>query len=109
MGMLQHTGEKPADPLEVRVYTGKSGSFLLYEDDGVSPQPCASSTIEMYYDEETSTLTIGERYGKFPGMLESRTIRVVFVRPGHGVGLAEEASPDAVVKYTGAKVTMKRK
>ncbi len=31
---LQYTGEKPADPIELRVYRGADSNFTLYEDEG---------------------------------------------------------------------------
>ena len=33
---LQYTTEKPADPIELRIYGGADGQFSLYEDDGES-------------------------------------------------------------------------
>merc|ERR1712216_839303 len=69
---LQHTGEKHADPLEVRVYGGADGTFELYEDDGVSPQPCDSSTITFTYTHAGQKLAIGARKGSFAGMQQQR-------------------------------------
>jgi alpha-glucosidase/alpha-D-xyloside xylohydrolase len=34
--VMQHTGEKPWDPVELRVYPGADGRAELYEDDGIS-------------------------------------------------------------------------
>ncbi len=34
--VMQHTGEKPWNPLEVRIYPGTDGEVVLYEDDGIS-------------------------------------------------------------------------
>ena len=31
---LQYASEKPADPIELRVYRGANGTFTLYEDEG---------------------------------------------------------------------------
>jgi alpha-D-xyloside xylohydrolase len=78
---LQYTGEKPADPIELRVYTGANGQFDLYEDDGVSNayEKGEFSIIPIRWDEKTSTLTIGKRRGGYPGMLDQRRLNVVFV------------------------------
>jgi len=46
-------------------------------------------------------LTIGDRHGKFPEMLESRTFRVVFVSENHGTGGDLTATADKTVKYSG--------
>ena len=81
---LQHTGEKPADPLTLWVYTGQDASFELYEDDGVSYgyEQGQLATIPLRWDEAKRALTIGARTGAFPGMLAKRELRVVFVSPG---------------------------
>jgi alpha-D-xyloside xylohydrolase len=58
----------------------------------------------MRLSEASRTLTIGERTGKFAGMVESRKFRVVLVSQGHGVGETVSLSADAVVEYTGKTV-----
>jgi alpha-D-xyloside xylohydrolase len=84
---LSHTGERPADPLTLWVYTGQDASFDLYEDDGVSYgyEQGLSSTIPLRWDEAKRALTIGARSGSFPGMLAKRELRVVFVSPGAAI------------------------
>ena len=74
---VQYTGEKPWDDLEIRVYPGADGSFTLYEDEGDSYryEQGACSTIEFRL--QGRTLTIGERSGSFPGMLQRRRFRIV--------------------------------
>jgi alpha-D-xyloside xylohydrolase len=106
--VLQHTDEKPADPIELRIYPGADGRFTLYEDDGVSDayERGASADIEVRWDDRARTLAIGARTGAFPGMLASRQFRVVIVRADHGVGGGETAQVDRVVTYTGEKVTL---
>jgi alpha-D-xyloside xylohydrolase len=94
------------DPIELRVYRGADGAFTLYEDEGdnYNYEKGVHATILLRWDEKSQTLTIGKREGKFPGMLQERTFHIVFVSPGHGVGVGTEASPDAVVHYTGKAV-----
>jgi alpha-D-xyloside xylohydrolase len=106
---IEHTAEKPADPITLHVYTGADGSFSLYEDDGVSRQYLngAASRIPMRYDEAARTLTIGAREGRFPGMLASRTFHVRWMRPGTPRALALDGSPDATVTYSGSPVAVK--
>jgi alpha-D-xyloside xylohydrolase len=98
---LQHTGEKPADPLTLWVYTGADADFELYEDDGLTYgyESGAFATIPLRWDDARGTLTLGARVGDFPGRLASRRVRVVFVsadRPvGHGpVAAAREVAYD---------------
>lgn len=101
---LQYSQELPADPLEVRVYGGQSGRAPLYEDDGLSQafaQRGESTLITFSYDAPSRKFSVSARQGSFPGMLSTRTLHVVLVAPGHGVGLNYTASPDVVVTYTG--------
>ncbi len=103
---LQWAEEKPADPIELRVYRGASGSFTLYEDqgDGFGYKKGEWSTIPFKWDEAGQTLTIGARHGQFPGMLQNRTFHIVWVGPDHGSGQAVTAKPDETVAYAGKEV-----
>ncbi len=76
---MQYTGETPWDNLELRVYPGADGSFALYEDegDGYAYEQGVYATIPMRWDDRTRTLTIGQRQGSYPGMLQQRRFTVV--------------------------------
>jgi alpha-D-xyloside xylohydrolase len=104
--VVQFATEKPADPVELRVYGGADGALTLYEDenDNYDYEAGMLATIPLTWSDAKKTLTIGARAGSFPGMLASRTFRVVFVGPGHGTGVAETAAADASVTYTGASI-----
>ncbi len=106
---MQHTGEKAADPVELRVYRGADGAFTLYEDEGDSYryEKGACATIPIRWDNGSQTLTIGQRKGEFPGMLKERTFQVVFVGADHGGGIGATEKVDGVVRYTGAAVAVK--
>jgi alpha-D-xyloside xylohydrolase len=95
---LQHTAEKPADPLTVWVYTGADAAFDLYEDDGVSYayERGAFATTPLRWDEARGVLTVGPRAGAFPGMLPSRRVRVVFVTRDSPAG--HTADPQGAVE-----------
>ena len=62
---LQYASEKPADPIELRVYRGADGSFTLYEDEGDSYryEKGAYATIPIQWKESSKTLTIGAVQG----------------------------------------------
>ena len=109
--VVQYATEKPADPIELRIYRGADGEFTLYEDEGDSYnyEKGAYATIPFAWNESKETLTIGSRSGKFPGMLKERTFRVVFVSLGHGAGPAAEEKADSVVNYTGKSVVVRVK
>ena len=101
--------QKTPDPIEVRIYRGADGDFMLYEDenDNYNYEKGAYATIPFHWNEAAQTLTIGERKGQFPGMLEDRSFRLVFVRENHGVGVDATDEPDKVVRYSGKEITVK--
>ena len=76
---MQYVGEKTWDNLEIRVYPGADGTFTLYEDEGDSYnyEKGVYSTIPFQWNDRTRTLTVGERKGSYPNMLQSRKFTVV--------------------------------
>jgi alpha-D-xyloside xylohydrolase len=106
---MEWSTEKAEDPLEVRVYPGADGDFTLYDDenDGYNYTKGVRSTIGLHWDDRAKTLTVGAREGRYPGMLTKRTLRVVVVGNGHGVGIAESATADKTVEYVGTKVAVR--
>jgi len=104
---IQFTGEKPADPMELRVYRGADGAFTLYEDEGdnYNYEQGACAIIEFTWNDQKRTLTIGARKGAFHGMLNERTFRVVAVSSGNAVGM-EPAVQATEIRYTGAELSV---
>lgn len=107
---LQYAAEKPADPIELRIYTGDNGSFNLYEDENenYSYEKGAYSNIPFYWNEKLQTLTIGDRKGIFPGMLQNRTFNIVFVDRKHGNGVAGSKKFDKTISYSGKKIIVRK-
>jgi alpha-D-xyloside xylohydrolase len=106
---MEYSTEKPADPIELRIYRGADASFNLYEDenDTYNYEKGAYSTIPIEWDEAAQTLTIGDRQGTFPGMRSSRQFKVVFVAETHGTGIGATAKSDREIAYAGKSVTVK--
>jgi alpha-D-xyloside xylohydrolase len=100
---LQYSTEKPADPIELRIYPGADASFVLYEDenDNYNYEKGIYATIPFKWNDASRTLTIGKRVGEFPGMLKERTFNIVLVSKNHGGGIDITANPDKEIKYTG--------
>jgi alpha-D-xyloside xylohydrolase len=100
--------EKPADPIELRIYRGADADFTLYEDenDSYNYEKGVHATIPLHWDEAKQTLTIGDRKGQFPGMKDSRNFQAVFVGDRHGAGIDPEARPDKTVTYSGKQVVV---
>ena len=106
---LQYATEKGADPIEIRVYTGANADFVLYEDenDTYDYESGKYSTITMSWNEAEKTFTIKDRNGKFPGMLENRTFKIVWVNSNNGTGV-EPAKKAEIVQYTGKEIKIKK-
>jgi alpha-D-xyloside xylohydrolase len=102
---VQYAAEK-VDPIELRVYRGADGAFNLYEDenDNYDYEKSVYATIPFSWNEKNQVLIIGKREGQFPGMLTKRTFRIVWVSPGHGIGVDSTTGADAEISYTGDPV-----
>jgi alpha-D-xyloside xylohydrolase len=108
---VQYANEKKWDDLEIRVYEGANGEFILYEDenDNYNYEKGIYSTITFTWDDVKKTLTIGDRKGSFPGMFAERNFRIVRVAKNKGSGMDKVEKYDAGVTYKGKKVTLKLK
>jgi len=106
---IQYSTEKPADPIELRIYPGADGTFTLYEDenDNYNYEKGVYATIDFNWDDAKKTLTISDRKGKFPGMLKERIFNIVLVKENHGTGVKIVSQPDKVINYNGTKVEIK--
>jgi alpha-D-xyloside xylohydrolase len=102
---VQYAAEKPADPIELRIYPGADGSFTLYEDenDNYNYEKGVYSTIAFHWDDANRRLTIGDRKGSFPGMLKERSFNIVVVGKDHGTGIETTGTPDKVISYQGER------
>jgi alpha-D-xyloside xylohydrolase len=102
---IQYTTEKPADPVELRIYPGANGDFTLYEDenDNYDYEKGVYATIAFHWDDAKHQLAIDERKGTFPGMLQERTFDIVIVGKDHGAGVEITGNPDKVITYQGSQ------
>ena len=102
---IQYSTEK-TDPVEIRIYPGADGEFVVYEDedDNYNYEKGAYSTITFTWNDEKKTLTINDRQGSFPGMLNERTFGIVMVTTGAGAGMDAVNRYDKVVTFKGKKV-----
>jgi len=106
---VQYATEKKWDNLEIRVYEGATGSFILYEDenDNYNYEKGVLSTITFFWDDAKKVLTINARKGTFPGMLPERKFNIIKVTSGNGTGMDAVQKYNTVVDYTGTKVMVK--
>jgi alpha-D-xyloside xylohydrolase len=107
---IQYTAEKPDAPITVLVYTGRDGSFALYEDEGTNYnyEKGSFATIPFSYNESRHELTIGRRAGEFPGMVKTRTFNIRWMSAGAPAATDFNARPDRSVRYSGDAVVVKR-
>ena len=75
---VQYATEKPWDHLELKVYAGANGNFILYEDefDNYNYEKGAYTEIPISWNNASRKLTIGARKGAYEGMLENRKFTV---------------------------------
>ena len=103
---VQYADEKPDAPLEIRIYPGANGEFVLYEDenDNYNYEKGISSAISFKWDDANRRLTVDKRRGTFPGMLEKRTFQIIVVNKNKGCGIETIRIPDKIVKYNGEEL-----
>ena len=102
---MQWSDEKPAEEIRLYVYAGADADFTLYEDDGLTfaYEKGRYAMIPIHWDDASRTLTVGERSGSFPGMLQQRRFVVVLVDPAS----PHAYDPDAdgcVLEYNGKTI-----
>jgi len=104
--VMEYSTERPADTIELRIYPGADGHFMLYEDgnDGYQYEKGAFATTSFEWLDARRQLVIHETKGSFPGMLKKREFQVVVVKEGHGVGVKEADSFDKTVEFSGKEV-----
>jgi len=100
---VQYATEKKWDNLDIRIYPGANGKFVLYEDenDSYNYERGIYSTISFDWDDKKKTVTIGERKGAYPGMLDTRVFTISFVTADKTISAKKE------ITYTGKAVTVK--
>jgi alpha-D-xyloside xylohydrolase len=95
--VVQHTGEQPSAPVELRIYPGADATFTLYEDDGetYAYEHGERATCELTWDDAARTLRLGARQGSFPGMAPTRRIEVRLCGTG-------KPTPSRTITYDGS-------
>jgi alpha-D-xyloside xylohydrolase len=106
---VQYAEEKKWDDLEIRIYPGANGHFVLYEDenDNYNYEMGAFSTIAFDWNDAKKILTINDRKGSFPGMLTTRKFNLVLVKGTNAAGIDKSAGADKVIVFDGRKTAVK--
>ncbi len=105
---VQYATEKKWDDLELRIYPGADGEFVLYEDenDNYNYERGQYSEIRFNWNDKKKQLTITDRSGQFPGMLEKRSFRMVIVNEKQGAGDQPMGVDARKVEYEGKKLVI---
>jgi alpha-D-xyloside xylohydrolase len=105
---VQYATEKPADPIELRIYPGANGKFVLYEDenDTYNYEKGQFSTITLSWNDKARQLTVSDRKGSFPGMILKRTFKIILVGENHGTGAGITEKEDKTIEYAGKSVSV---
>ena len=67
---IEYADQKPAGPIELRIFRGADGKFDLYGDEGdtYEYEKGEHALIPLRWSEADKKLTIGDREGQYPGM-----------------------------------------
>ncbi len=81
--VIQYVDQPTDEPVELSVYSGADGSFVLYEDDGVSLSYAdgKAAWTRFTWSDEDRALTIEPDPGSDPGKIRPRSFRVRII-PG---------------------------
>jgi alpha-D-xyloside xylohydrolase len=76
---IQFTGDQPDAPMELWLYPGQDGAFMLYDEEGdhYNYEQGSSATTLIAWNDSTRQLTLDNRQGSYPGMQVSKVFRVV--------------------------------
>jgi alpha-D-xyloside xylohydrolase len=111
LGPVVENAEEPLDTIEIRVYPGANGNFTLYADEGdnYDYEKGQYLTVPISWDDATRTLNVGGVNGSFPGEPNGVNLKVVVVKPNHGVGGGETSTADAEERYEGRTLSIRVK
>lgn len=100
----QYVDETPDAPLELHIYAGQDGQFLLYDDEGnnYNYEQGAFCFIPLHWSDNINCLTIGKREGSYSGMKPQREFQVILHRGESSVG--DESVTRKQVIYSGEMV-----
>ncbi len=102
---IEYTNQKPANPIDIYVYSGSNANFILYEDEGTNYnyEKGAYTSIPISWNDQTKAISVGDRKGKFDGMLQNRMFRVVVISKGQAIGFDDQTT-FVELKYSGEKI-----
>ena len=105
---MEWSDEKPAELIHLYIYGGRDAQFTLYEDEGTNYnyEKGKYATIDIRYDDDSKTVTLGQRRGSFPGMLKQRRFHIVYITKDNPQTLDLDRSDGRVVDYAGKNLVV---
>jgi alpha-D-xyloside xylohydrolase len=105
---VQYTAEKKWNDLEIRIYEGADGEFILYEDEGdnYNYETGKYATIAFKWNDSKKILTVEKQKGDFKEMLTKRKFKIVKVSPDKGIGNQTEVKFDKLIDYEGKQISI---
>jgi len=106
---VQYATEKKWDDLEIRVYPGANGKFVLYEDenDNYNYEKGEYTTIAFEWNDAKKKLIINDRKGLFNGMLKDRKFTIMLVGTNKAGGENPTGKPAKEINYSGKSLAVK--
>ena len=106
---IEWCDEKPAELINLYVYEGADGEFMLYEDEGTNYnyEKGKYATIGIRYDNAKKEIVIGKRQGTFNGMLKNRRFNIVLVSKDKPHTLDLDSPSGRMVQYSGKEIVVK--
>ena len=91
--VIQYSEQTSATPLQIRIYSGKNGSFTMTEDDGISYNYTKGNirTTAYSWNDKTKTLTWAVS-GPYTGKNVYKTIKVVLGKQEKVATIGEKGS-----------------
>ncbi|WP_431292631.1 DUF5110 domain-containing protein [Pedobacter sp. P26] len=100
--------KKRWNDLDIRIYPGDNGDFVLYEDenDSYNYEKGEFSEIHFNWNDASKTLTVEDRKGQFKGMLAKRKFNIVMVSKQNGISI-DNQTINKSVNYNGRRLSVK--
>lgn len=104
---ISYADEQPNAPLDLHIYPGQDGSFMLYDDEGdnYNYEQGQFATIQISWNEADRRLTLHQRQGDYPGMPGSREFRII-IEDGTNRFPWSNGSPVRTVLYAGREISI---
>jgi alpha-D-xyloside xylohydrolase len=101
--VIEHVGQQPDAPYEIRIYPGADAQFTLYEDDGKTYryEGGERATVKLRWDDARRVLHVDAREGSYPGLVAQRRLDVKLV------DAAGRRTETRTVTYCGEATTLR--